>query len=153
MPGISWRVSDRLRLQTNASMLHSEIITSDGKLIQNTAEGTISMMYFWRNLSFNLKGNTTSHSLNMSQTRSFNPMGAELSVGWTSGNWRIDAWTRTSSRLKRRQYIDIAPYRMNQVFHGRFYGMVKVAYSFDFGRKVQREQRQTDTSIESAILK
>ena len=153
MPGISWRVSNGLRLQANASLLHSEIITSVGKLIQNTAEGTISMMYFWRNFSFNLKGNTTSHSLNMSQIRSFNPMGAELSVGWTSGNWRIDAWTRTSSRLKRRQYTDIAPYRMNQVFHGRFYGMVKVAYSFDFGKKVQREQRQSDTSIESAILK
>lgn len=153
MPGISWKVSDGLRLQANASMSHSEIITSDGKLIQNTAEGTISMMYFWRKFSFNLKGNTTSRRLNMSQTHSFNPMGAELSIGWTSGNWRLDAWTRTSSRLKRRQYIDVAPYRMTLTSHGRFYGMVKVAYTFDFGKKVQREQRQADTSIESAILK
>lgn len=42
---------------------------------------------------------------------------------------------------------------MDQTWHGRFYGMVKVAYTFDFGRKVQREHREANTSISSEILK
>lgn len=42
---------------------------------------------------------------------------------------------------------------MNTVSHGRFYGMIKVAYTFDFGKKIQRSQRQANTSIDSNILK
>lgn len=30
--------------------------------------------------------------------------------------------------------------------------MVKVAYSFDFGKKVQKERKKADTSIDSNIL-
>lgn len=74
-------------------------------------------------------------------------------MAWTHGNWRLDGWIDTLERSNRREWIDVAAYRMDKHHHGRLAGMVKVAYTFDFGKKVKRERMEADTSIDSSILK
>ena len=55
-----------------------------------------------------------------------------------------------------RGYADYGVYQYNQVRTSRIYqqtGYVKLAYTFDFGKKISREGRNVDTTINSAILK
>lgn len=152
-PDVTWKITDNFRVSAGASLSHTE--RSDHRIKQplNSASGTVGLMYFLGDFSFNLKGNTTNRWTGMDYSYAFTPMNAELSIGWTHGGWRVDAWARTSSRQKKRRWIDVGNYMMNTVSHGRFYGMVKVAYTFDFGKKIQRTQRQANTSIDSNILK
>lgn len=152
-PDVTWKITDNFRVSGGASLSHTE--RSDHRIKQqlNSASGTVGLMYFLGDFSFNLKGNTTNRFTGMDYSYAFTPMNAELSIGWTHGGWRVDAWARTSSRQKKRRWIDVGNYMMNTVSHGRFYGMVKVAYTFDFGKKIQRSQRQANTSIDSNILK
>ena len=47
-------------------------------------------------------------------------------------------------------------YQYNQVQTSRIYqrtGYVKLAYTFDFGRKTSRDKNDVDRSINSAIMK
>lgn len=74
-------------------------------------------------------------------------------MAWMHRNWRIDGWFDTYERAKVRKWIDVSAYKMSQRMHGRFAAMVKVTYSFDFGKKVNRERMEADTSIDSSILK
>ncbi len=152
-PDVTWKITDNFRVSGGASLSHTE--RSDHRVKQplNSASGTVGLMYFLGDFSFNLKGNTTNRFTGMDYSYAFTPMNAELSIGWTHGGWRVDAWARTSSRQKKRRWIDVGNYMMNTVSHGRFYGMIKVAYTFDFGKKIQRSQHQTNTSIDSNILK
>lgn len=55
-----------------------------------------------------------------------------------------------------RESADYGVYRYNQVRTSRIYqqtGYVKLAYTFDFGKKTSREANNVDRSINSAILK
>ncbi len=152
-PDVTWKITDNFRVSGGGSLSHTE--RSDHRVKQqlNSASATVGLMYFLGDFSFNLKGNTTNRFTGMDYSYNFTPMNAELSIGWTHGGWRVDAWARTSSRQKKRRWIDVGNYMMNTVSHGRFYGMVKVAYTFDFGKKIQRSQRQANISIDSNILK
>lgn len=152
-PDVTWKITDNLRVSGGGSLSHT--VRSDHRVKQqlNSASATVGLMYFLGDFSFNLKGNTTNRFTGMDYSYAFTPMNAELSIGWTHGGWRVDAWARTSSRQKKRRWIDVGNYMMNTVSHGRFYGMIKVAYTFDFGKKIQRSQRQANTSIDSNILK
>lgn len=152
-PVATVKVTDSFRIQAGGSLCHENWSNRMQSQHLNFATGMVSLMYFWRDFSASLRGNTTSHSLNSKFESGFIPANLQLSLAWTHGSWRVDAWTRTSSRQSQRRWINSAAYRMDQTWHGRFYGMVKVAYTFDFGRKVQREHREANTSISSEILK
>ena len=55
-----------------------------------------------------------------------------------------------------REYANYGVYRYNQVQTSRIYqqtAYVKLAYTFDFGKKTSRENNDVDRSINSAILK
>lgn len=152
-PMVTWNVTDNFRLETGGSLCHFAYDNGLEKQPFNFATGMVSMMYFWRNLSFNLRFNSTSRFFVSSYERTFYPAGMEFSMAWTHGNWRLDGWIYTLERSNRREWIDVAAYRMDKHHHGRLAGMVKVAYTFDFGKKVKRERMEADTSIDSSILK
>gem|GEM_PF-336678 len=150
---VTWSVTDNFRLQTGGSLCHFAYDNGLEKQPFNFATGMISMMYFWRNFSFNLRCNSTSRFFVSTFERTFNPANLEFSTAWTQGNWRIDGWISTFERGNKREWIDVDAYRMSQRHHGRLTGMLKVAYTFDFGKKVKRERMEADTSIDSSILK
>ena len=55
-----------------------------------------------------------------------------------------------------REYVDYNIYRYDQTQTSRIYqqtAYLKLAYTFDFGRKTSREQSEVDKTIKSAILK
>lgn len=152
-PGVTWRITDSFRTSLSGTLGHVSYSNLFDRQQLNYANGSLSLMYFIGDFSFNLRGSTTSHGLSSTYVYSFTPMNVQASVAWTHGNWRVDAWARSLSGQTTKRWIDTDAYCMNQSSHGRYYGMVKVAYTFDFGKKVQREQKQADTFIDNNILK
>lgn len=87
-----------------------------------------------------------------------NPAIYGLSLGWNHNNWIIEAGTENPFTKHNRyySYADCNVYRFNQIQTSRIYqqtGYVKVAYTFDFGRKTSREQNDVNRNINSAIMK
>ena len=61
-----------------------------------------------------------------------------------------------TKHLHYREYADYGVYRYNQARTSRIYqqtGYIKLAYTFDFGKKVSKDSNYIDRSINSAILK
>lgn len=152
-PIMTWKVTDSFSFQTGGSVCHIAYDNKFEKQPLNFATGMVRMMYFWRNLSFNLQCGSTSRFLVSSYERTFNPASVEFSMAWMHRNWRINAWINTYDRATTRKWINVNAYRMSQRSHDRLAAMVKVAYTFDFGKKVNHERMEADTSIESNILK
>lgn len=149
----SWKISDNLRGELGGELSSQSYGNNLYMRHLNCATASLCVIYFIRDFSFTLKGNTVSRGLNSEYIYSFTPANAQFTASWTHGNWRVDAWTKSLSRQTLKRYIDVPNYRMHQLSHGRFCGMVKVAYSFDFGHKIQREHKKADNSIDSNILK
>ena len=80
------------------------------------------------------------------------------SVSWSHKGWYIEAGTETpfTRHSRYREHADYGVYQYNQVQTSRIYqrtGYVKLAYTFDFGRKTSRDKNDVDRSINSAIMK
>ena len=150
---VTWRISNSLRSELGGELSTQSYGNDLYTRHLNCATASLSLLYFISDFSFSFKGNTVSRSLNSEYIYSFTPANAQFTISWTYGNWRVDAWAKSLSRQTIKRYIDVQNYRMCQYTHGRFCGMVKVAYSFDFGHKIQREHKKADNSIDSNILK
>ena len=151
-PNATWKVNDAFRCEFGGELGHVSYSNSYDNRQLNYASASMSFLYLIHDFSFNLKANTVNRSLNSQYCYSLIPANVQFSAAWTHGNWRVDAWAKSLSRQTMKRQITAADYRMWQFSHGRFCCMVKVAYTFEFGRKVQRENRKANTSIESNIL-
>lgn len=151
-PNATWKVNDAFRCEFGGELGHVSYSNSYDNRQLNYASASMSFLYLINDFSFNLKANTVNRSLNSQYCYSLIPANVQFSAAWTHGNWRVDAWAKSLSRQTMKRQITAADYRMWQFSHGRFCCMVKVAYTFEFGRKVQRENRKANTSIESNIL-
>lgn len=149
----SWKISNNLRGELGGELSSQSYGNNIYMRHLNCAAASLSLLYFIGDFSFTLKGNTVSRGLNSQYIYSFIPANAQFAVSWTHGNWRVDAWTKTLSRQTVKRHINVPNYQMRQLSHGRFCGMVKLSYSFDFGLKTQRENKKADNSIDSNILK
>lgn len=86
------------------------------------------------------------------------PASYGLSVRYSSKNWMAEVGTNNpfTKHLYYREYADYGVYRYNQEQTSRIYqqtAYIKLAYTFDFGKKTSRENNNVDRSINSAILK
>ncbi len=148
----TWKITNNLRCELGGMLSHQSYENGNETQRLNCATASLGVIYFINDFSFNLKGNTVTRGLNSEFIYLSTPANAQLTASWTHGNWRIDVWSKTLSRQTVKRYIDTPHYKMHQLSHGRFCGMVKVAYTFDFGVKTQRERKKADTSIDSNIL-
>lgn len=148
----TWKITNSLRCELGGKLSHQSYGNSNDTQRLNCATASLGVIYFIGDFSFNLKGNTVTRDLNSEFIYLSTPANAQFTASWTHGNWRVDVWSKTLSRQTIRRNLVTPNYKMYQLSHGRFCGMVKVAYSFDFGRKTQRERKKADTSIDSNIL-
>lgn len=148
----TWKITNNLRCELGGMLSHQSYENGNETQRLNCAMASLGVIYFINDFSFNLKGNIVTRGLNSEFIYLSTPANAQLTASWTHGNWRIDVWSKTLSRQTVKRYIDTPHYKMHQLSHGRFCGMVKVAYTFDFGVKTQRERKKADTSIDSNIL-
>ena len=154
---LSWKALDNLQLKLDGIYRHTSYRGRVSHALNNYS-GSLQVNYYWKDFSVSAYGKSTEKYLLDDLTTQFQPMGYGVFAGWSRGNWRVEAGADNFFTKHRRfkNHQEVGPYRWNQVFTGPTYqrtGYVKVAYSFDFGKKTSRDNRNINTNIDSAILK
>lgn len=114
--------------------------------------------YYWNDFSCGIYGKSKSKWLN------FNLMyGTESAqyggyLSWSHKNWHIEGGVKNpfSKHQKIEYAMDRGVYRYNNVATSKLFqqnGYIKVAYTFDFGKKTSRDNNSVNTDINSSILK
>ena len=155
---LSSRISKNL--QTNIGFKYGYMYVPErSELSQHNVFASFDVNYFIRSFAINVYAKSTERLLD-EQTLVFqkNPASYGLSVRYSGKNWMAEVGTENpfTKHQHYREYADYGVYQYNQIRTSRIYqqtGYVKLAYTFDFGKKISREGRNVDTTINSAILK
>ena len=120
--------------------------------------GSFDVNYYWKDFSASLYADASTSRLEKTLAFVKNPVTYGVSVSWSHKGWYIEAGTENpfTKHSHYRKYADYGVYRYNQVQTSRIYqqsGYIKLAYTFDFGRKTSRDKDKVNRSINSAIMK
>lgn len=155
---ISYHVTDNLR--TKLAFKYLNVQTRKNYNINlDSYSAILDINYFLKDFSINLFGKIPTEKIETTTlivTKSPATYGA--SVSWSHKGWYIEAGTENpfTRHSRYREHADYGVYQYNQVQTSRIYqrtGYVKLAYTFDFGRKTSRDKNDVDRSINSAIMK
>ena len=154
----SYRISDNLRANTTLRYEHMNV-PQHSQLKEDNFFASIDLNCFIGPFTVNAYAKTTERKLDQT-TLAFvkNPASYGLSVRYNGKNWMAEAGAENpfTRHLHYREYADYGVYRYNQARTSRIYqqtGYIKLAYTFDFGKKVSKDSNYIDRSINSAILK
>ena len=154
----SCRISDNLRVNGKLRYEKFEYPSIPGIETDNFF-ASLDMDYYFK--SFTLRGwiKSTERTLDDSSlaiTKS--PCTYGFSLRYNASNWMAEIGTANpfNAHPHYREYLYTDVYQYNQVRTSRIYqqtGYIKLAYTFDFGKKTSKERNNVDRSINSAILK
>ena len=154
----SCRISDNLRANGKLRYEKFEYPSIPGVETDNFF-ASLDMDYYFK--SFTLRGwiKSTERTLDDSSlaiTKS--PCTYGFSLRYNASNWMAEIGTANpfNAHPHYREYLYTDVYQYNQVRTSRIYqqtGYIKLAYTFDFGKKTSKERNNVDRSINSAILK
>ncbi len=154
----SYRISDNLR--TNVALRYEHMyVPQHSQQKEDNFFASIDLNYFIGSFTINAYAKTTERKLDQT-TLAFlkNPALYGLSVRYNRKNWMVEAGTENpfTKHLHYREYANYDIYWYNQTRTSRVYqqtAYIKLAYTFDFGKKVSKDSNYIDRSINSAILK
>ena len=154
----SYRFSNNLRANTTLRYEHMNVPNhTDWK--EDNFFASLDLNYFIKVLTINIFAKTTERKLDET-THAFIKIPASygLSLRYSGKNWMAEVGTNNpfTKHIHYREYADYGVYRYNQEQTSRIYqqtAYIKLAYTFDFGKKTLRENNNVDRSINSAILK
>ena len=154
----SYRISDNLRANATLKYEHMNV-PETSNLKENNLFASIDVNYFIKSFAINVYAKTTEKELDQT-TLAFlkHPASYGLSLRYSRKNWMAEMGTENpfTKELHYREYADYGVYKYNQVQISRIYqqtAFIKLAYTFDFGKKTSRDSNDVDRSINSAILK
>lgn len=154
----SYRISDNLRANTTLRYEHMNV-PQHSQLKEDNFFASIDLNCFIGPFTVNAYAKTTERKLDQT-TLAFvkNPASYGLSVRYNGKNWMAEAGAENpfTRHLHYREYADYGIYQYSQTRTSRIYqqtGYIKLAYTFDFGKKVSKDSNYIDRSINSAILK
>lgn len=154
----SYKFSDHLRANTNLKYERMSL-AENSTMKEDNFFGSFDINYFIGIFTVNAFVKSTERKLD-SSTLIFSktPASYGASVRMNKGNWQVEMGTNNpfSSHLNYREISNFDLYYCNKSRASRIYqqtGYIKLAYSFDFGKKTNREYKNVNTEINSAILK
>ena len=156
---VTSRISDNLRVKAGLKYQYMYVSDKSNMLSQHNVVGSVDVNYFIRSFAINAYARTTEKMLDQrSLVYRKTPASYGLSVRYSRKNWMAEVGTNNpfTKHIHYREYADYGVYRYNQEQTSRIYqqtAYVKLAYTFDFGKKTLRENNHVDRSINSAILK
>lgn len=154
----SYRISENLRANTNFKY---EYMNVPGESNFNKNNFTISadINYFLKSFTINAYAKTPERSLEkMTLVFMKSPGIYGFSICYNQKNWMAEIGTENpfTKQAHYQEYANYDVYKFNIVQTSRIYqqtGYMKIAYTFDFGKKTSRESKNINKSINSAILK
>lgn len=154
---LSWKATDALRLKLGGRWQYSKITGQDSQ-DQNNVYGRLTVNYYWKNFSLNVYGKTQTRLLSGDGVYEWQDGNYGASVSWYHGGWALEAGTNNPfyTHARTRSFLRSDVYRYDREVYSRLNqptGYVKVAYTFDFGKKTSKDYRNVNTTIDSAILK
>lgn len=154
--GLSYRFSDNLRAKLSG--MYAYYTLPNLSLTMNYVQGALDINYFWKDFSVNIYGKASNYQLNYNLSYIREPITYGASVSWSHKGWYLEAGTENpfTKHARYKEHADYGVYKYNQVQTSRINqqtGYVKVAYTFDFGRKTSRDKNDVDRNINSAIMK
>lgn len=152
----TWKITSNLHLKNKTYAIRW--IYSQPSLTQNALISGLDINYYWKDFSFNLSANTPYKVVDNVLCRTKYAATYGASTRWSYNGWQIEAGTNLpfTSHRKTISHLDTDVYSYKTTQYSRTFqqtGYVKVAYTFDFGRKTERAKKNVDTKINSAILK
>lgn len=154
----TYRISTNIRANVNLRYEHMNV-PQETNFSADNFTGSADVNYFLKSFTINAYVKLPEKILDDSSLailKTYTTYG--LSVRYNKRNWMAEVGTDNpfTRRSYYREYSDYGVYRYNQVLSSRTYqqtGYVKIAYTFDFGKKTSREYNNVDKSINSGILK
>ena len=154
----SYRLSDHFRTSLTIGY-DDRYVPGIDRLNRHNFRVAWDANYFIKSFAINAYAKTKEKRLDET-TRAFvtDPASYGFSVRHSGKNWMAEVGTENpfSRQLRYREYADYDVYRYDQVRTSRIYQQtvyVKLAYTFDFGKKTSRDSNDVDRGINSAILK
>lgn len=154
---VTYKIIPSLHIKLLGFYRYNEI-TGKVKQHRNEWGGSMDINYYWKDFAFNIHGKSTGKTLDNYPAFVDTPATYGAFVRWNHKNWMAEAGTdNTFSKHNRtKMYMDMGVYRFHNSSYSETYqktGYIKVAYTFDFGKNTSKEQRNINTTINSAILK
>lgn len=154
---VTYKIIPSLHIKLLGFYRYNEIT---GKVKQHRKEwgGSMDINYYWKDFAFNIHGKSTGKTLDNYPAFVDTPANYGAFVRWNHKNWMAEAGTDNtfSKHNQTKMYMDMGVYRFHNSSYSETYqktGYIKVAYTFDFGKNTSKEQRNINTTINSAILK
>lgn len=149
---LNWNACKAFRMSVNGIYNHKE---NKAFLIRkhDNFGGSLNAMYFWRDFSVNTSFHLPSESMNgWAIVKS--PFKYSFDIGWNHKNWSIKAWiTNPFNHIKEKYIMNVPELKQYSETRKSRSGMVRVTYTFDFGKKIQRTGvDRVNTSTGSAVL-
>lgn len=153
----TWKIRKDLHLKAEIAGIHSEV-TGYVKAMQNTFRMSLDLNYYWKDFAVNVFGKIPEKVLNPGPIFQRSSTRYGLSASWNHKGWTVELGTDTPfTRSCTTTYSTKTPnYENKKTSYSRNFqqtGYMKIAYIFDFGRKVSRTQDKVNTQVGSAILK
>ncbi len=152
----AWKMTKSLRVKLTGSWKSVAYRGMPEKM--HCWAGNAQMDYYWKDFSFGLFLKSRDKELNLDRMYIATPSNYGASLTWNHRNWRMEGGVSNpfSRHRQSEARMERAVYTYQNVVTGKPYrpgGYVKVTYTFDFGKKTSREQRDMDTEIRSAIMR
>lgn len=154
----TYRISDNLRTKLAVKYDNTRTI-GIYKFKKNAIASTLDLNYFYKDFSANIFTRSPMKSLDSySLITRKTPFTYGGSIGWNQKGWVVEIGTENpfTRNSQYKEYRDLKVYKYNQEQTSRIYqqtAYIKLAYTFDFGKKTSHEENNVDKNIKSAILK
>ena len=152
------RLMDRKLQLQGGSFLHHWSSTGNVSSHCNYITFHLSAIAYMGNFNTYAFFDTPSKYLNTSSMKGKTNPAYGLSAGWSQAGWKLEAGAKNFLTKTKaiHQWYDVGSYAYDSHSRSDSYGpqvYVKMSYSFDFGRKVKRQQIKADDAPQSGILK
>lgn len=157
MLSASWKVIDQLNFKLEGNWTQCSIYEKESNTLDGWS-GLAQVNYYLEDFACSLYGKTPTRSMELNLVHVYEPVKYGVTLSWNHQNWRVEVGAENlfTKNSKRELVLHTDVYRYNKMTTSQIYqqtGYLKVAYTFDFGRKVNREQNNVNTYINSGILK
>lgn len=152
----TWKMTQNLHFKNKTYAVRW--IYSHPSLTHNTLTSGADIIYYWKDFAFNLSASTPYKVVNNVLFRTKHAATYGASARWSYNGWQIEAGTHLpfTAHSKNVNNLDTDVYSYHTTQYSRTFqqtGYIKVAYTFDFGRKTERVEKDVNKKINSAILK
>ena len=156
---LSYKVTNDLRLKLDGAWMN---LNCRGDLYEkfNSLSAKAQVDYYLKDLAFSLYGKSKEKQMNIDLGKEITmPACYGLSISYNHKNLHAEVGTESPFTSKSEQVYEMTQnayhYKNNLASQETFQqtAYIKLAYTFDFGKKTNRSYNNVDRSINSAILK